>query len=65
MATAWLRSLRTGINVPAMRTALLAVIAQADHHPDSAQALTRISEDRRAALNQVLKPSGIQTTATQ
>ncbi|MFJ8026056.1 TetR/AcrR family transcriptional regulator [Streptomyces sp. NPDC096311] len=63
--TAWLRSLRAGATIPAMRTALLAVLAQAEHHPDSAQALARIGGDRRAALNDVIKPSGVQIDADE
>ena len=60
VATAWLKSLRAGVSVPAVRTAALAVTAQADHDPDSAQALVRISEDRHAGFNRLLEPSGIQ-----
>ncbi|WP_031226186.1 TetR/AcrR family transcriptional regulator [Streptomyces roseochromogenus] len=60
VATAWLKSLRAGISDPAIRTAVLAVTAQADHDPDSAQALVRIGEDRHAALNKLLEPSGVQ-----
>lgn len=60
VATAWLKSLRAGISDPASRTAVLAVTAQADHDPDSAQALVRIGEDRHRALNELLVPSGIQ-----
>jgi AcrR family transcriptional regulator len=60
VATAWLKSLRAGISEPAFHTAVLAVTAQADHDPDSAQALGRIGEDRHAALNKLLLPSGIQ-----
>ncbi|MFH8387591.1 TetR/AcrR family transcriptional regulator [Kitasatospora sp. NPDC018058] len=65
VATAWLRSLRDGINDPAIRTAVLAVTAQADHDPDSAHALIRIGEDRHAALNKLLEPSGIQITTDE
>jgi AcrR family transcriptional regulator len=60
VATAWLKSLRNGISDPAIRTAVLAVTAQADHDPDSAQALVRIGRDRHAALNKLLEPSGVQ-----
>ncbi|MEX3106200.1 MULTISPECIES: TetR/AcrR family transcriptional regulator [unclassified Streptomyces] len=60
VATAWLRSLRAGVSVPAMRTAALAVAARADHDPDSARALARIGEDRHADFNRLLEPSGIQ-----
>jgi hypothetical protein len=60
-ATAWLKSLRAGVSVPAVRTAAaLAVIAQADHDPDSAQALVRIGGDRHADFNKLLEPSGVQ-----
>src|SRR3954462_3383843 len=38
VATAWLKSLRAGVTVPGLRSAVLAVSAQADHDPDSAQA---------------------------
>jgi AcrR family transcriptional regulator len=65
VATAWLISLRTGITDPATRTAALAMAAQADHDPDSAQALRRIVEDRLAALNELLEPSSLQITAEQ
>jgi AcrR family transcriptional regulator len=65
VATAWLISLRAGISVPATRTAALAMAAEADHDPDSAQALQRIVEDRLAALNELLEPSGLQITAEQ
>ncbi|MFI9645722.1 TetR/AcrR family transcriptional regulator [Streptomyces sp. NPDC052040] len=60
VATAWLKSLRSGVGVPAVRTAVLAVTAQADHDPDSAQALEGIGRDRRAALNKLLEPAGVQ-----
>lgn len=60
VATAWLKSLRDGISAPAVRPAVLAVTAQADHDPDSAQALVRIVEDRHAAFNTLLEPSGVQ-----
>ncbi|MGW3209377.1 TetR/AcrR family transcriptional regulator [Streptomyces sp. NPDC001135] len=65
VATAWLISLRAGITDPATRTSALAMAAQADHDPDSAQALRRIAEDRLAALNELLEPSGLQITAEQ
>ncbi|WP_234047958.1 hypothetical protein [Streptomyces liliifuscus] len=60
VATAWLKSLRTGVSVPAVRAAALAVTAQADHDPDSARALVRIGEDRYVGFNKLLEPSGIQ-----
>lgn len=65
VATAWLVSLRAGISVPATRTAALAIAAEADHDPDSAQAMARIMEDRVAALNTLLAPSGLQITSEQ
>lgn len=62
-ATAWLKTLRDGAGMPAMRLALMTVLAQADHGSDSARALVRIGEDRRAALSRVLAPSGAQVSA--
>jgi AcrR family transcriptional regulator len=60
VATAWLTSLRDGLRDQARRTAVLAVTAQADTDPDSAQALIRLTADRLAALNDLLQPSGLQ-----
>ncbi|WP_327699906.1 TetR/AcrR family transcriptional regulator [Streptomyces sp. NBC_00459] len=60
VATAWLKSLRAGVSVPSVRTAALAVTAQADHDPDSARALVRIGEDRYVGFNRLLEPAGIQ-----
>lgn len=65
IATAWLKSLRSGVSVPAVRTAALAIAAQADHDPDSARALTRIAEDRHSDFNRLLEPSGIQVGEDQ
>jgi AcrR family transcriptional regulator len=65
VATAWMVSLRAGITVPATRTAALAIAAEADHDADSAQAMARIMEDRLAALNRLLEPSGLQITSEQ
>ncbi|QXE38660.1 TetR/AcrR family transcriptional regulator [Streptomyces sp. GMY02] len=62
VATAWLTSLAAGLNVPAARIAVPAVVAEADNDPDSDQALADIGTDRRAALNQLLEPSGRQLT---
>lgn len=59
VATAWLKSMRAGVSVPAVRSAVLAIAARADHDPDSAQALVRISKDRHADLTKLLEPSGI------
>jgi hypothetical protein len=39
---------------------VLAVTAQADTDPDSAKALARLTADRLGALNELLKPSGVQ-----
>src|ERR1700722_7218736 len=58
-AAAWLASLRDGVRDPARRAVVLAVSAQADADPDSAEALAILSADRRAALNDLLRPSGI------
>ena len=65
VATAWLTSLRGGLEDGAARTAVLAVTAQADVDPDSAQALVRIGADRLAAFNQLLAPSGLQVGAEE
>ncbi|PBC84200.1 MULTISPECIES: TetR/AcrR family transcriptional regulator [unclassified Streptomyces] len=65
VAVGWLTSLRDGISEPAIRTAVLAITVQADHDPDSAQALVRIGQDRRAALNTLLDPSGVQIDDTE
>jgi AcrR family transcriptional regulator len=62
VATAWLKSLRAGVSIPAVRTAALAVTAQADHDPDSAQALVRIGKNRHADFNKLLEPSGVQVS---
>jgi AcrR family transcriptional regulator len=65
VAAAWLTSLRAGMNDQATRTAVLAVTAQADFDPDSAEAVQRISADRLAAFNALLAPSGRQSTAEE
>ncbi|WP_328667251.1 TetR/AcrR family transcriptional regulator [Streptomyces sp. NBC_00322] len=65
VATAWLTSLRAGLSDPPTRAATFAVIAQANYDPDSTQALTRIVEDRHAAFNTLLEPSGRQITADE
>ena len=62
VATAWLTSLREAMRDQAVRATVLAVTAQADADPDSAEALARIADDRVAALNELLKPSGTQAT---
>jgi AcrR family transcriptional regulator len=63
--TAWLKTLREGASMPAMRLALLAILAQADHHPESQGVLVRIGVDRCDALNRVLAPSGVQVSADE
>ena len=65
VATAWLTSMRGGLEDRAARTAVLAVTAQADADPDSAQALARIGADRLAAFNLLLAPSGLQVGAEE
>jgi AcrR family transcriptional regulator len=65
VATAWLTSLRAGMTDQATRTAVLAVTAQADFDPDSAEAVRQISADRLAAFNVLLAPSGRQSTAEE
>jgi AcrR family transcriptional regulator len=60
--TAWLVSLREGMRDQARRAAILAVTAQADSDPDSALALAQLTDDRVAALNELLKPSGVELT---
>ncbi|MFJ3234604.1 TetR/AcrR family transcriptional regulator [Streptomyces sp. NPDC086787] len=65
VATEWLVSLRAGLGDRRTRAAVHAVIAQTDHDPDSAQALTRIVENRHAAFNTLLEPSGRQITADE
>ena len=65
VATAWLTSLRGGLEDRAARTAVLAVTAQADVDPDSAQVLERIGADRLAAFNQLLAPSGLTVSAEE
>ena len=61
--TAWLASLRQGMDDLASRTAVLAVTAQADYDPDCAEALVRLRDDRLAALNGLLAPSGCEVSA--
>jgi AcrR family transcriptional regulator len=65
VAAAWLASLRDGLLDPARRAVVLTVAAQADADSDSAEALAELSADRRAALNVLLKPSGVQVTADE
>ena len=65
VATAWLTSMRGGLEDRAARTAVLAVTAQADADPDSAQALARLGADRLAAFNLLLAPSGLQVGAEE
>jgi len=65
VATAWLVSLRAGMRDQARRAAILAVTAQADSDPDSALALAQLTDDRLAALNGLLKPSGVQLASDE
>jgi AcrR family transcriptional regulator len=65
VATAWLRSLSAGLSDLPSRAAVLAVTAQSDADPDSADALVGIGTDRLAALNELLLPSGRQLTREQ
>jgi AcrR family transcriptional regulator len=65
VATAWLTSMRGGLEDRAARTAVLAVTAQADADPDSAQARARIGADRLTAFNLLLAPSGLQVGAEE
>jgi AcrR family transcriptional regulator len=62
VAAAWLASLRDGLLDQARRAAVVAVAAQADADPDSAQALAELAADRLAALNDLLRPSGVHVT---
>src|ERR1700684_4498508 len=57
VATAWLTSLRGGLEDRAARTAVLAVTAQADVDPDSAQALARLRRAPPRARQMFLSPS--------
>ncbi|MFI9805642.1 TetR/AcrR family transcriptional regulator [Streptomyces sp. NPDC052301] len=61
--TAYLHSLRHGLDGPATAGALMALAAQADRDPEAANTLATISEDRHQALNRLLEPSGLQMTA--
>jgi AcrR family transcriptional regulator len=65
VAAAWLTSMVGGLEDRAARTAVLAVTAQADADPDSADALVRIGADRLAAFNLLLAPSGLQVGAEE
>lgn len=62
---AWLYAVRRGLSDQATRSAIAAVVAEADFDDDSAQALRRISEDRLDSLNGLLEPSGVRLTADQ
>jgi AcrR family transcriptional regulator len=65
VATAWLVSIRRGMRDQARRAAILAVIAQADSDPDSDLALAQLTDDRIAALNDLLKPSGVELASEE
>jgi hypothetical protein len=62
VAAAWLASLRDGLRGSGRRIAVLGVAAQADSDPDSAEALARLTQYGRAALNELLEPSGTAIT---
>ncbi len=55
---AFLRTLRAGLDDPPSAASLLAITARAGSDPTCANTLATISEDRRAALNALLEPSG-------
>ncbi len=54
----FLSSLRAGMDVPATAAALITLSAQADRDAVSDQALAAIANDRRQALNVLLRPTG-------
>ena len=53
-------SFSTSVLIADFKPVEFAVTAQADSDPDSAEALSRLTADRVAALNDLLRPSGIQ-----
>lgn len=61
----FLRGMRAGMDNPSNAAPLTALIAQADHDPTSHNALMEIVADVRAALNNVLEPSGVMLDAEQ
>jgi AcrR family transcriptional regulator len=65
VAAGWLASLRDAMRDQARRAAVLAVTAQADTDPDSAQALAQLTQDRLTALNDLLRPAGIQLALSE
>jgi AcrR family transcriptional regulator len=65
VAAAWLVSLRDGVNDRSIRAAVLAVTAEADRDPDSAKALSEITTNRLAALNELLGPTGRQLSTDE
>ena len=60
VAVAWLTNLRDALRDPARRAAVLGVTAQADADADSARAMVELTADRLGALNELLKPSGVE-----
>jgi hypothetical protein len=60
VATAYLRSLRHGLNNPVTANALMALAAEADRALEAAHTLAKINEDRHQAFNELLAPSGTQ-----
>jgi AcrR family transcriptional regulator len=65
VAAAWLASLRDGLADRGRRIAVLGVAAQADTDPDSAQALAQLNDYGLAALNELLRPSGVAISADE
>lgn len=56
--TAFLRTLRDGLADPPSAASLLAITAEAGNDSLATRTLSTISEDRRAAVNALLEPSG-------
>ncbi|MEU4359427.1 TetR/AcrR family transcriptional regulator [Streptomyces virginiae] len=65
IVAAFLRSLRAGMEAQANASALMMLAAQADHDPQSDQALNRLVTNRRDALNQLLAPFGVSVDADE
>ncbi|RFA07012.1 hypothetical protein B7R21_16940 [Subtercola boreus] len=61
----FLSSLRAGMQNEVTAAALSSLMAQADRHADSADALRSIVSDRHAALQALLRPTGLSITAEQ
>jgi AcrR family transcriptional regulator len=65
IVAAFLTGMRDGMQDAANAAPLTALIAHADQDPGSSNALCAIVTDRRAALNALLAPSGVQLTAEE